>query len=123
MVDWLRQSSINASDGCCYSSGMLIVPSSSREYRAARLIFWLLMVTMVTLIYRTVWLEALSDAVAIGDGWVRQISARFSPVEPLPEINHAPHNTLHLPASALPPDSPQTVGDLIADIQQQGDMP
>lgn len=101
---------------------MLIVPSSAREYRAARQIFWLLMMAMVTLIYHTVWLEALSDAVVIGEGWVQQVSMRFAPAEPSPEINHAPRTKLMLPASTLSPDDPHTVGDLIADIQQNSDQ-
>jgi len=98
---------------------VLIAPTTARERRVARSVFWLLTVAMMMLIYRSDCLGVWSEVVAMTARWL-PVSSESS----LPETVVATKPTPVLPTPVLPthvvsPAAPQTVGDLIADIQQQ----
>jgi len=111
----------------------LMPPSSPREQQLARWLFWSLLAVMLALIYRDLWFGAWSQAADAGGRWWRQLTQM---VEEAAAPDDAPVQQAVMPAPApVPPASapegsaseipapkeraPQTVGDLIANLQQQ----
>ena len=92
---------------------------TAREQRLARWVFWSLTMVMLALIYRDLWSGVWSEAVATGERWWQQQVVSVEPVVQAPAVP-----SQSLPVSTPKPVEqavPQTVGDVIANLQQGGE--
>ena len=87
-----------------------------REQRLARWVFWSLTVVMLALIYRDLWSGVWEESVATGERWWRQLLVAVEPVATKPAPKGLPVAEPSPPADAK--RAPQTVGDVIANLQQ-----